>query len=183
MAKGAAKAAMTTNNTATNNAGTFSNRGGQAWSAAFPELAHQANNPTGFSDQQLANMNTANSQSVGGGQAAAVGQGNLMAGRTRNAGGFGAALDQSAQNAGKQLSQNAVGIQNANAELAQNKQQNALRELGSLYGTNTQGLNDMLGQSNAAIKNWTDADAETNQAIQGYIGDAQKIATTPFGGG
>lgn len=183
MAKGAAKDAFQNVGTADANAGNFSNRGTASWNAAFPELQQQASAPTGFTGQQLADMNTANSQSVGGGQAAAVGQGNLMAGRTRNAGGFGAALDQSAQNAGKQLSQNAVGIQNANAELAQSKQQNALRELGSLYGTNTQGLNDMLGQSNNAIGQATAADKETNDAIQGYIGDAQKIATTPFGGG
>lgn len=183
MAKGATHAAIGNVGTANSNANQFSGRGTSAWNAAFPELQQNATNPTGFSNQQLANMNTANSQSVGGGQAAAMGQGNLMAGRTRNTGGFGAALDESARGAGRQLSQNAVGIQNANAQLAQQKQQSALSELGGLYGQNVQGLNDMLGQSNNAIGQWTNADNSTQNALMQDAGMALKIGTTPFGGG
>jgi hypothetical protein len=176
MAKGAAKDAFQNVGTANQNAGTFSGNANSAWNAAFPQLQTNATNPTGYTQGQLASMNTANSQSVGGGQAAAVGQGNLMAGRTRNTGAFGAALDASARNAGKQLSQNAVGIQTQNAQLAQQKQQDALHQLGQLYGQNVSGLNDMLNASNNAIGQATNADNSTDSLYENIGNDAMKMA-------
>lgn len=170
---GAAKSQLGTANAA---AGDFGSRGGAAWNALFPALNQEVNNPQGLSPQEKATMNTASSQSLGGSQAGAVGQGNLMAGRTHNPASAGAALDASAGGAQRQQSQNALGVEEFSTNLAQQKQQTALKELGALYGTNTQGLNEALSNANTALGTY-----EKAKASQGsFLGDLTQLAD--FGG-
>src|SRR5580765_8283454 len=80
-------------------------QGGQGvYNTLAPQLEAQAANPQGFGAENLARINTANQQSAGGSEAAAVGQGALEDSRTRNAGGSGMALAKAARESGKRLS-------------------------------------------------------------------------------
>jgi len=154
-----------------NYAGDFSGRGTSSWDTLFPALQSDITNPQGFSPTEKAAMNTAAEQSLGGSMAGAVGQGALMAGRTRNPGSMGAALDASAHGAQRAQSQAALGVEEASANLAQEKQQAALKELGSLYGMNVSGLNDMLGQANTSLGTYEKAKSSEGS----ILGDLAQI--------
>ncbi len=106
-------------------------------SSLIPGLEREAQNPTGFTPVQKNNMLVASQEGVGGANSGIVGQGNLAAARTRNAGGFTRALDESARQKGRQLSTNALGVQNEDARVAWQRQQDAQHQLVGLYGTNT----------------------------------------------
>src|SRR5580700_9597163 len=103
------------------NAGNASSQASTISGQLTPELLQQAENPQGYTPQQMAYMNTASQQSLGGGTAATTGQANLTAARTRNVGGFQGAVASANQATQRQASQNAVGIQaqQANAQLQQ----------------------------------------------------------------
>ena len=117
-----------------------------------PALKAEAVNPEGYSPQQLAYMNTASQQSLGGGTAATTGTADLTAARTRNAGGFQGAVGTADRANQRQLSQNALGIQKSQADLQQAQKQQALSALQSLYGTNLTGSEGYLNTSNTALK-------------------------------
>jgi hypothetical protein len=80
-------------------------------------------NTAGYNQGQINDMTTASNQSLGGAVGGAVGQGNLMAARTHNAGGYATALDDSVRNAGRQQSQNALGVREDSAKLSAQQQQ------------------------------------------------------------
>lgn len=176
MAKGSSNA-QSTYGSSMNGAGMTQGNAQSAWNGMAPTLLSQASNPTGMTTQQLANENTANNQSTGGSMATAVGRGNLEAGRTHNAGGFGAAIDEAARTAGRTQAAGALNIQNENAKMAQQKQQGALSELGSLYGTNVNGMGEMLKNANQATSNLTTADQDTT----GDIMKGAQMATSMVG--
>jgi hypothetical protein len=116
------------------------NAGGNAAqisSTLTPQLEKQATNPTGYAPQDLNNMLTASAQGAGGATSGITGQANLTAARTRNAGGFTNALDEAARVKNRQLSQNNLGVQNANANVKLGQQQDAQKALQGLYGTDT----------------------------------------------
>lgn len=117
-----------------------------------PMLLGEATNPTGYSPTDLAAINTASQQSLGGSTAGITGQANLTAARTRNAGGFQGAVGTAGRNAQKQLSQNALGVQEQNANLKEAQKQQALSALQGLYGTNLQGAMGYLNSSNESLK-------------------------------
>lgn len=112
-----------------------------------PTLTSEAINPQGIDPADLAKMNTAAQQSAGGSNAGAVGEGGLLSARTRNAGSGAAAIAKSAENAQKNLGDEAVKIQNENTQTKLNQQQEGLRGLQGLYGTNE---NEALGGLNAS---------------------------------
>lgn len=147
-------------------------KGDSSWNAMFPTLQQNATAPEGLNPGQMAKMNTANQQATGGSNAGLVGQGALDAGRTRNPGSMAAGLAQAARTAGANESKNALGIQEYSNNLAQQKQQAALGELGKLYGTNVGGLNEMLGNQNKSVSEITAAD----QAVMGNIMGGVKMA-------
>jgi hypothetical protein len=159
-------------NKANANADVFGSRGGSAWDTLFPTLLQDATNPQGLSPQQKATMNTASSQSLGGSVAGATGQGALMAARTKNPGSATAALDASSKHAGETASHNALGVEEFSTNLAHQKQQNALRELGSLYGTNTGALSSMLDAANQALGIFNDAEKRSGSVL----GDISQLA-------
>lgn len=127
------------------------NQSGGLSSFLTPQLESEANNPQGYSPQQLAYMNTASQQSLGGSTAGITGQANLQAARTRNAGGFQGAIGSGSRVAQKDLSQNAMGIQAQQADLQQKQRQQALNSLQSLYGTDISGSLGFLNASDQAI--------------------------------
>lgn len=164
MPKGSSQATQQYN-TANSNEGTFSNRGTSAYNAMMPELTSEATNPKGLSPSEMATANTANQQSVGGAVGGATSLGNLESGRTRNAGGFAGALDSASRAGSRQLSNDTLKTQQMSNELAESKQQDALKELGSVYGQNTSALNDMMKNANTATSNLTTADQDTTGDI------------------
>ena len=93
-------------------------------------------------------MNTASTQTLGGGQASAVGQGGLLAARTGNAGGAAAAIDAASQQAGQTNSQDMLGVANNNANLMQKQQQEGIAGLNSIYDTGTQASISALNTAN-----------------------------------
>jgi hypothetical protein len=115
------------------------------------QLSAQAAHPTGYTPGQVAAQNTAAQQSAGGSNAATVGQGGLLAARTRNAGAAQNAIAQGGRQASQNLSNAAVGTQVRNAGLAQSNQQSAEHGLQNLYGTELGGSQNALGMSNQAI--------------------------------
>lgn len=126
-------------------------RGQQDWNFLFPQLESEAISPQGYTPQQLAYINTANQQSLGGGAAATTGQANLEAARTRNAGGFQSGIGEANRSARRQLSQNALGVQEKQANLQQAQRQTALQQLMQLYGMNEQEAAAFLNSSNTAL--------------------------------
>jgi hypothetical protein len=65
---------------------------GNLFGSLAPQLTAEATNPQGYGAPTLAKIDTANKQTAGGTQAGAVGQGALLAARTRNAGTADAAI-------------------------------------------------------------------------------------------
>jgi len=102
-----------------------------------PELETEVTHPAGYSPTDLAAMDTAAQQSAGGSQAAAVGQGSLLASRTKNNGTADAAIGQSARSAGQNLSNAALKTQLSNANLKQHEQQSGLSGLEGLTNAQT----------------------------------------------
>jgi hypothetical protein len=140
--------------------GVFNQDSGNAsslYNSLFPQFSAEATNPQGFGAKDLAAMNTAAQQSVGGSTAGAVGQGSLRAARTRNSGGADVALDSAVRSGQQTLSQDALGIKGENALLKQQQQQAGLQGLSSLYGTNQSGMLSALGLGNQATQAGTQA--------------------------
>lgn len=156
MARGST-AAQTGATQANNLSSTYGGNAGALYSTLAPELQTEAAHPAGYAPTDLAAMNTAAQQSAGGSQAAAVGQGNLLAARTRNAGAPAAAIDSAARSASAGLSKAATGIQTKNADLKQKQQQSGLSGLENLYGQNEQGSIGALGETAANVNANTQA--------------------------
>jgi hypothetical protein len=145
MPRGITQAALSGYGNAQNMGETANLRGQNAYNDLFPSLASEVTNPQGYGTVGLNAMNTANQQSIGGADAGAAGTGNLEAARTRNVGGFQPAISEANRAGGRQLSQNALGIQEANENQRQRQQQAGLAGLQGLYGTE---MNTALGAGN-----------------------------------
>jgi hypothetical protein len=125
-----------------------------AYGAMNPIYTQMATNPQGYTPQQSANMITQSGQSLGGGQAAAVGAANLMTARTGNAGGYGVDLDAAARTAGRQQSANSLDVATQSAQLQRAQQAQGLAGLNSIYnGANSTGTSDLNAATNAAAQN------------------------------
>jgi len=140
----------------------------QLYNQVVPQLTQEATNPQGYGQKDLAAMNTASQQSIGGATAGAVGQGNLEAARTRNAGSFAPALDEAVRSGGRQLSQNALGIQENNANLKQAQQQAGLAGLQGEQSGQTQQMLAALGLGNQAVN--TNVNAQKVGWFQNLLG-------------
>jgi hypothetical protein len=176
MARGVTKDALANAGTANNLSTGFENNANSLYGALAPQLEQEATNPQGYAPKDLAAMNTAVQQSTGGSTAGAVGQGDLAAARTRNAGAYAPALDASAQAGNRQNSEEALGVQAENANLKQKQQQAGLAGEQSLYGTNVGAGNEALGLSNNALGVAVNADNATTSAMNDWINDAENAA-------
>lgn len=133
---------------------------GNIYGTLAPTLNTMATHPMGFSPTDLATMKTEAMQTAGGSNAGAVGQGALLAARTRNAGTADAAVAQAARNAGETLSDTNLKINNENALLKEKQRDEALRGMEGLYGTDIAGANNALGElarnseANTEADNW-----------------------------
>lgn len=151
MGKGANSQLIKNSGVAGGNSNALSTAGSNISSYLTPQLENEANNPQGYTPQQMAYMNTASQQSLGGSTAGVTGQANLEAARTRNAGGVQGAIGSGSRSAQRDLSTNAVGIQSQQAQLQQAQRQQALQSLQSLYGVDEQTALGYLNSSDSAL--------------------------------
>lgn len=160
----------------------FQNQGNALNNTASTFFKNELNNPQGFSPDELSAMLTASSQSVGGSQAGTVGQGNLLAARTGNNAGLATTLDQSQRNASKQLSNNALGVQEQNAELKQKQQQAGAQGVQQMGSEDIANSLRSLGLSNDAINTWIKGSQATQAAIGQNIKTGEDLAKMAAGG-
>src|SRR4051812_45967606 len=106
MGRGITKAALDASGHAGKMGETANLRGQNIYNDLFPQLSSEATNPQGYGTIGLNAMNTANQQSVGGSNAAAAGDYNNLAARTRNAGAYGPAEAESQRQGGRTLANN-----------------------------------------------------------------------------
>lgn len=176
MAKGSGQAEQTFG-TASGNASQLGGRATAVSNGMMPGLLNDAAGKGGLTPQQMATQNTASQQSVGGSNAGIAGQAGLAGGRSGNPGSMIGAVGEAARGNAKNLSNDALKTQEYSTNMAQQKQQAAMGELGKLYGTNVQGMGDMLKNANQATSNLTTADQDTT----GDIMKGAQMATSMVG--
>lgn len=180
MARGSATA-DTASKTAEADSGTFMNNANSVYSNVVPMLTSQAAHPQGFDPADEAAMETGALQEAGGTQAAAVGQGNLEAARTRNAGGFGQAVSDASRGAGENLSRGLLGVRNANSQLKQHQHDTALSGLQGLYGTTAGASNAALGNVAPLVNADTNAEHQSWDAFNNITGAISNAASAASG--
>jgi hypothetical protein len=166
------KGAKNLSTSATGTAGNLGTQASQIGSTIIPGLETEATHPTGYTPEQLNSQRVASQQGLGGAASGITGQANLEAARTRNAGGFAAALAEAARSKGRQSSQNEVELQARNADLAQKKQQMAQSQLAGLYGTDLTGQLKSMGLANE------DLNTELAGGRQGWLQNAEGVINT-----
>jgi len=183
MGKGANQQLLSNSGTAQDNSKQLSSQAQGVNNYLTPTLEAEANNPQGYSPSQMAYMNTASQQSLGGGAAASTGEANLAAARTRNAGGFAGAVGTADRGAQKQMSQNAVGIQAQQAQLQQQQRQQALQSLQSLYGIDENTALGYLNNSNTALNDENAASGAASALKVSQIAGGMWSSGASSGGG
>lgn len=169
------------------NANTFMGNANSLYSTEVPQLESETQNPQGFNPTDLAKMKTENMETAGGSQAGAVGQGDLLAARTRNAGGPAAAIASAARTAGQNLSRANLGVDTENAKLKEGERQEGLSGLEGLTNTETGASNNALGEvasnvnanTNAASQSWDWAKYLLDPALSAAGQGAGLAAQTP----
>ena len=156
-------------------------------SSIIPGLEREAQNPQGFTPVQKNNMLVASQEGVGGASSGITGQANLAAARTRNAGGFARALDEAARQKGRQLSTNALGVQNEDARVALQRQQDAQHQLAGLYGVNTSDQLHAMGLQNedlnTALKAGQEGWLQQGEGLLNTLSGAAATGAKIAGGG
>jgi hypothetical protein len=153
------------------------------YGSLVPQLQQEAAHPAGYTPYQKAAMNTDGQQSAGGSNAGAVGQGALLAARTRNAGTADAAIGQAARSASQNLGRQAVGTEVSNANLQNGQQQAGLRGLEGIGSTDLGASLNALGLSNQALNTANNAKPSFWQQMATGAGNAAIGAAFAPGGG
>jgi hypothetical protein len=122
-------------------------------SSIIPGIQREAQTPMGFNAGQLNNMLVAQQEGAGGANATIGGEGRLAALRSRTAGGYAPALDEAARQKGRTLATGGLNIQNENARLGLERQQQARQALQGLYGTDTSNMLKSMGISAEDLQN------------------------------
>jgi hypothetical protein len=136
----------------------FGANASQERSSVIPGLEREANNPTGYAPTDLNSMTVASEQAAGGANSGITGQANLTAARTRNAGGFGAALDEASRNKTRALSGDALSVQNKNADVKQQQQKFAQGQLTGMVGQDSNSMLKAMGIQNEDLGTAVGAD-------------------------
>lgn len=172
MGRDTAAAAGQNSTTAQGLSNTYSGSAAANSNILTPTLNQMATNPQGFGKQTINNMNTAALQTAGGAAAGVVGQGNLQAARTNNAGGFAPVAAQAGHDATNSLSDAALNVQNRDAMLKQQQQQTGIQGLENQYATNVGAGENALGLSTSALNAQT---AAQNQTMGNWMGPLQAV--------
>jgi hypothetical protein len=150
--------------TATSNAGQYGAQAAGINSTIMPTLTREAQGGGGYTPTQANNQLVAGEQGAGGANAGITGTANLQAARTHNTGALSGVLDQAARLKQQTLSNNALGVQTRSADLANQQQAGALKQLGGLYGTD---VNAQLGNQRLVPE---DINAATTAGTQSFGG-------------
>lgn len=167
-------------NTASASANQYQGAGNQVASSLIPGLEREANNPVGFTPEEMNNQLVASEQGAGGATGAIAGDAALRMARTRNSSGYSNLLDEAARTKTRQLSENALNIQDESAKLGQEKQMAAQKELGGIYGTDVnanleaQGLlpKDVEAETEAGKSGWFQNMTSLIASLSGNAGKA-----------
>jgi hypothetical protein len=170
---GISKDAFVNSGTAGNLEKSYTTQANNTASTLSPLLTKMATNPQGYAPQDMANMTTAAMQSYGGSQSGTVGQANLQAARSNNAGAYTGALDDSARANAAGLSDAALRVQNQNANVKLQQQQQGIAGLQNMYGTNVGAGENALGLSDQALQV---ANAGKQTAINGWMAPFQALS-------
>jgi hypothetical protein len=173
-AQGNAKKAISNENNTSTNYGTQSQN---ITAPLVSQLQKQAANPTGFNPTDINNMLVAGEQGAGGANSGITGEANLAAARTRNAGGFSGALDEAARVKNRQLSENALNVQNMNANQKLANQRYAQGELGNIAGMDTRAQLEAMGMVPSTIN------SEVNAGNSGWLQNTLNTINTLSGAG
>lgn len=168
--------AQTNMQNANNLSGALSSQGLGINSSLVPTLQSEVNNPIGFGQQALTQMQTAGGQTAAAGQAAGQQRAALAASRTGNLASLPAVQDQLARSATQSADQNALGldIQNNQAKLQQ--QQQGLRGLQGMGESDIGQSENALGLSNQALNSYMNAANWWEQPLNAAVGGAAKGA-------
>lgn len=142
-----------------------------------PFLTQEMLNPQGYSQQDRSAMLASDLAGAGGANAGLVGEANKEAATTRNAGGFQAALDDAARQRSKAAAMGSENIAAKNADLKQNQMQEGAAGLGKLYGTDTSGMLDAMGQESR------DIDTEAQAGQSGWLQNTLSVIKALKSGG
>lgn len=134
-----------------------------------PFLTSELLHPQGFSQGDTTSMLSAGQAGAGGATAGVTGQANLTAARTRNAGGFGSALDAAARSRQQAAAGSSEGIAGQNAQLKQTQQQAGASGLQGLYNTDSSNALKALGIQDSAIG------TETQAGNSGWLQNATNV--------
>ena len=140
-----------------------------------PTLERDVNNAPGFSPTQKNAMLVAGEQGAGGAAAGITGQAGLNAMRTRNTGATSSVLDQAARRQAQTLSQNALGVENKNANLQQQQRAQGLSGLEGMYGTDVGAQLKSMGIQNQ------DLDTAIQAGNSGWLQDTDATITALSG--
>lgn len=145
-------------------------------STVTPFLTNELEHPQGFSQADMSAQTAAAMGGAGGANAGIVGEANQQAATSRNAGGFQAALDDAARSRDKAAAGASEGIAANNAQLKQTQQQDAASGLQKMYGTDTSGMLDAMGQQNQ------DINAQVNAGNSGWLQQTMGVLGAVNGG-
>jgi hypothetical protein len=146
----------------------------------IPTLERDVNNAPGLTPTQQNAQLVAGEQGAGGAAAGITGQAGLNAMRTRNTGATSSVLDQAARSKAQILSQNALGVQNRNANLQQQQRAQGLQGLEGMYGTDvgaqlkSMGIQDQ--DLNTAISAGNSGWLQQGEGVLGALGGAAKTS-------
>ncbi len=182
------KAATTAETSAQNLSNQYAGDAANLFGTLAPTLMGEIAHPPGMGPTDMAAADTAAQQSGGGSMAGAVGQGGLLAARTRNAGAPAAAIGEVARTSGETLSKAALTTRLKDAAMREEQRQGGIRGLGDLYGETMGGGLKALGIVPAAVSAESDA-ARASWEWAHAMGDllrgigANKPSIMPGGGG
>lgn len=147
-----------------------------------PTLERMATNPSGYSPTDVNNMTVAGEQAAGGANSSLVGRAANAAARTHNVGATSAVEDAAGRAKMATNSNVALGVQNQDAQLKQQQQQSALKQLTGLYGVNVGGGNAAAGQVAGDVNAGVNAgNSGWLQNTMGVLGGMSKMASQGAG--
>ena len=131
---------------------------GQGISANLtPFLTQEMLHPQGIGQTGLSAETAAAEGGAGGAASGLTGVANQRAAVSRNAGGFSAALDDAARQRDKAAAGASEGITGQNEMLKTQQQEEGARGLQGMYGTDTSGMLNAMGQQHEDINSEVDA--------------------------
>jgi hypothetical protein len=156
LAKGSGYA-QTNMQTANKDSGAYTGQALGINSSLIPTLQSEINNPIGFGQQALTQMQTQGGQDAAAQQGAAQQRATLAATRTGNLASLPAVQDQLARSGTQSADQNALGLDVANNQAKLQQQQQGIGGLQRLGATDTSAGLNALGLSNQALQQYENA--------------------------